>query len=86
MRSGDEVTLTKRQREVLTKMRDEDEELVYERGEAWVGDERTSAAVVFALLRLMAIRMDQQSTVGGVERYTINETGRKLLDPPPATA
>ena len=72
--------LTRRQREILTRMRDEDEELVYECGIGYVGLERVGGSVVLALLRLMAISLDPTSTVGGFERYTINSTGLELLD------
>lgn len=73
------MRLTPRQRHILTRMRDEDEELVYEKGHGWVGYEQVGKGLVFGLLRLMAIRLDQYSHVGGVERYLINETGRELL-------
>lgn len=72
--------LTTKQRHILTRLRDEDEELVYERGIGFVGLEPVGRACVFGLLRLAAIRLDQYSKVGQVERYTINETGRKLLE------
>ena len=75
--------LTERQREVLTIMRDHREddegELLYERGTAYLGHRSISTATVFALLRLCAISMNQYSRVGGLERYTINETGLNLL-------
>lgn len=74
--------VTKRQREVLEIMAahpdDDVGELVYEKGHGWLGDERVAPRTVFALLRLMAISLDSTSRVGGVERYTINETGRHL--------
>jgi hypothetical protein len=60
-------------------MRDKDEELVYSKGMGYVDYERVSGRTVFALLRAMAISMDQFSTVGECERYTINETGIELL-------
>lgn len=74
------IILTVRQLAVLRKMRDEDEELVYERGSGYVGTNRISAMTVFALLRAAAVSMDQGSTVGKFERYTINETGREILN------
>jgi len=70
--------LTKRQLQILRKMRDEDEELVYEGRCCYVGLERTSSATVTALLRACALRADQFNK-GKVERYTINETGREIL-------
>lgn len=70
--------LTKRQRQILTLMRDKNEELVYERGSGYVGLERVGKASVFALIRLMALR-HEGGDPGGFERYTINQTGRDLL-------
>lgn len=76
--------LTRRQREILTLMRDgrgDDAELVYERGRGCVGVERVSGRTVFALLRAAAISADGFSGgPGDFERYTINETGRGLLE------
>ncbi len=71
--------LTKRQIEVLKIMRDEEEELVYERGVGYVGVNRISGATLLGLLRCAAISLDQFSEVGDFERYTINETGRSLI-------
>ena len=75
--------LTKRQREVLEIMDklvdDEAGELVYERGRGYIGLEPVAGRTVFALLRLCAIGLEDGSEVGRFERYTINETGRKLL-------
>lgn len=79
------MTLTKRQREVLTIMRDnrhtDDGELVYERGRGYLGLEPVAPRTLYALLRLCAIDLDTpQNDIGrGVERYTINETGEALL-------
>jgi hypothetical protein len=59
------------------------EELVYERGECYVDIERFGHATFFHLLRLCAISHDPFSATqgsGGMERYTINDTGRELLD------
>lgn len=76
------MKLTKRQRDALRRMHDCEEELVYERGECYVGDEKYSARTFFALLRLCAISHDSTSASsgsGGLEVYTVNETGRNLL-------
>ena len=77
------ATLTPRQREILTIMAahpdDDDGELVYERGVGYIGDEPVAPRTVFALLRACAISADSTSCVGGVERYCINETGRRIL-------
>lgn len=77
--------LTKRQREILTQMAehpdDNDGEIAYERGSAYLGDTPIAPRTVFALIRLMAISEEGQSQVGkGVERYRINDTGRALID------
>jgi len=72
--------LTWRQREILTRMRDENEELVYESGIGYIGLERVGGSVVTALLRLVAISLDPFSTVGEFERYTINSVGLELLN------
>lgn len=66
----------------LLLMRENDDELVYERGEAYVSLEKFSGATVFKLLRMCAIRHDQYSGEQGgkgLERYTINETGLNIL-------
>lgn len=72
--------LTKRQLDILTRMaahpHDEDGELVYERGVAFLGDEPIAARTVFALLRACTISLEDVSAVGSFERYRINETGR----------
>jgi hypothetical protein len=74
------MSLSLRQLQVLRIMRDTDEELVYSKGTAYVGDVKIAPRTVFALLRLAAISMDQYSQVGGCERYTINETGAELVE------
>jgi hypothetical protein len=60
-----------------------DEELVYERGAAYVGGTRISARVVFSFLRQSLVRsMSDASEVGRpghLERYTINSGGVKAL-------
>ena len=79
------MRLTTRQREILEIMarhQDDDEgELVYERGVAYLGDDRVAARTVFALLRICAISLERDSEVGGFERYRINETGQSYVDP-----
>lgn len=70
--------LTRRQLDILQLMRDEDEELVYSRGIAYVGFERISTRTLSALLRAVAIKADQFNSKE-FERYTINETGREIL-------
>lgn len=73
--------LTKRQREVLQMLADdEDCDIAYERGDAWCGDVKIAARTVFALIRMCAISLDGDSRVGQFERYHINETGRRLLE------
>lgn len=73
--------MTPRQREVLVRMRDsEDGELVYSKGQCWIGYERVAPRTLFALLRMIAVSMDKCSKVGECERYHINEIGRELID------
>lgn len=76
--------MTKRQREILEQVAahpdDDAGELVMEGREVWLDLEKTSVAMVFSLIRLMAIsNQHPDGRVGGVERYRINETGRRLL-------
>lgn len=73
--------MTAKQRQILTKMKD-GEELVYEKGAGgYVKYTRVSFSTLLGLQRLMAISATLGSEVGKVERYVINETGRKLLCP-----
>jgi hypothetical protein len=82
------VILTKREIEILTRMRDapegsDESELVYEGGRAaWLGLSRVATRTLYKLLRLAAVSADPLSD-GGVERYHINETGRGLLEGKP---
>lgn len=82
-RSRGVLRLSPRQREILAIMkahRDDDEgEIVYERGVAYLGDDRIAARTVFALLRLCAISLESDSQIGRFERYRINETGTEWL-------
>lgn len=76
--------LTERQRNILSRMleyADNDYEgvLVYERGKAYLGDDRVASRTVFHLIRLGAISKTSDSQIGRFERYTINGTGRRLL-------
>ena len=77
------MTLTKGQREVLQKMatgpESEEAELVYEDGQCYLGYDHIDSRILFGLLRLCAISLDQYSKVGGLERYRINSTGKDLL-------
>ena len=74
--------LTTRQMWILKTMRDnantDDGELVYECGVGYLGLERIAPRTVFALLRLCVISADSFNS-GGVEKYHINDTGKKLL-------
>jgi len=77
--------LTRRQAEILTKMRDapegsDDSELVCDGGRTvWLGYDRVSKATLFALLRLCAISGDGLAASDDIERYHINGTGRAVL-------
>ena len=79
---GEGVILTKRQREILEIMAahpdDEEGELVYERGFAYLGTQSVAPRTINTLLRLCVIGLSG-GEVGRFERYRINETGRQLL-------
>ena len=64
---------------VLRRLRDEDEEMVYERGACYVGNTRFAARTAFRLFREMAVSAQYGTHVGEFERYRINETGERLL-------
>ena len=59
---------------------DFDGELVQEGREVWLGYERSSPQIVYALLRACAIKDVSDSSSDIVRRYVINETGRTLLE------
>lgn len=52
-------------------------ELACEGIECWVGDERTSRSIVRQLLE--CVFMKDVSDTGGIERYVINESGKRFL-------
>lgn len=80
------VSLTARQIAVLAEMardrHDEDCELVYERGVCYVGLTRIAPRTFWALVQACAISLEADRVMGGFERWTINETGRRLLGDP----
>lgn len=69
--------MTHTQRRVLQLLAD-GLDLVYSKGRGWwVGDEQTNGKLAQALIRLMFVRPDSYNQK--VERYTINESGRRAL-------
>lgn len=83
------MILTKREIEILTRMRDAPEgsdeaELVFSGGHfAYLGHEHVATRTLYKFLRLAAISADSLSRGGGrgdLERYHINETGRGYLE------
>jgi len=82
------VILTKREIEILTRMRDapegsDESELVFDGGRvAWLGLDHVATRTLYKFLRLAAISADSLERGGGgaIERYHINETGRGLLE------
>jgi hypothetical protein len=70
--------LTKRQLDLLQKMRDEDEDLVYERGIGYVGLDRFGATTFRALLMACVLR-HEDGEPGEFEVYTINSDGLEVL-------
>lgn len=80
------TVLTRAQRRVLQSIADAEDredfdnaELVYERGQAWVGNARTNGRMVRGLANIMAIHLAPYSTLGGFERWTVTSIGRLLL-------
>lgn len=77
--------MTKRAGEILRLMVEkrghENGELVRESGEVWIGDQRTSCAVMNELLRLCMISL-VHGKVGGYEVYTAASEAKEFLDDP----
>lgn len=69
--------LTAKQRFVLNKLLNEEEELVYEEGAGWwIGEDRTNGKLANSLLRACLI---SDCSFGSVLRFSINQTGRNAL-------
>lgn len=79
---GCAAALTRRQRQVLQFLadneREEDGEIVYDSGEVWLGDDRLAHRTLTALIRMMALRNPWPGP-NCLERWRINGTGRKIL-------
>lgn len=73
---AEDMPLSPREAEILAVMLAFDEELIYERGSAYVGLIKVSARLVFSLIRKAAV---SESSPGPAEHYRINSTGCKLL-------
>ncbi len=59
----------------------EEAELVCDGAQCWIGLDRTSRTIVNELLRLALVR-DEGESGKGIERYTLNEDGRRAaVDP-----
>jgi len=71
--------LSERMEAVLRMMLDNEEELVVEGREAWVGDVRTSNFIVKRLLWLCAVKDVSSNQHTSFRQYEINEDGRGLL-------
>lgn len=79
---ADAPVLTRRAREVLQQMADtdaadDDAEIVCERGQCWLADDRIAPRTVRQLL--MAVLVGCDGFGDRIERYHINEAGRRLL-------
>jgi len=59
-------------------MLDEEEEMVVEGREVWVGDEQTNTKVLYGLLKLCFISEDSFSSEK-VQHYNINNSGENFL-------
>jgi hypothetical protein len=74
--------LTKRQREVLQHLRDNEHDphegaITCEGLACWIGDERTNWKMVKSLIDIVVVSQEISSKV---LYYTINESGKRLLD------
>ncbi len=74
------IKLTKRQKEILTLLRDNDDEIVINSGQCWVDQAniRTNKKLVNELLRYVLISANG-CNAGKSEYYHINESGLRLL-------
>jgi hypothetical protein len=74
------MKLTKRQREVLTMLRDDPEcDLAYSPGGGWwIGHEQTNGRLANSLIRAVLVNCYGLGT--SFERYEINESGRRALE------
>lgn len=61
-------------------MADTGEEIVCEGVQCWIGTRQTSWGLVRGLLRLLALK--DVSDTKGLQRFTINDTGRAILRRP----
>ena len=76
---SEDFKLTKRQREVLQALLDDDGiDLAHNKGAGWwIGDRQTNGKLVNSLLRRCLLR--EISFQDGIIRYTINESGERAL-------
>ena len=71
------MKLTRKQRSALADLADGDD-LVFEQGAGWwIGERRTNGQLGLSLVSLALVSKDSSS---GIDRYEINETGRRALD------
>jgi hypothetical protein len=75
------MKLTRAQRRVLKSLAEnEDIDLAFDKGGGWwIGDEQTNGKLATALIRMVLVRKDGH-TSGDMERYTINDSGRRALE------
>lgn len=76
------IFLTRAMENVLRIMRDEEEYIIVEGAEAWVGSHKTNVATVHHLLRLCLVSQEQGPGEDKIQHYNINEDGRKVLEDP----
>jgi hypothetical protein len=68
--------MTKGQEKILKFLRNNpDEDIIMDGNKAYYGNNRTSVAMVYSLLRLCAISQDPHSDV----RFQLNSTGKELI-------
>lgn len=75
------MKLTKRQREVLTLLRDDvDLDLVYSKGGGWwIGNDETNGKLAKFLIQNILVSSDS-GFASDFERYVINESGKRALE------
>jgi len=77
---NEDFKLTKRQREVLQALADDDNlDLVFAKGGGWwLGNERTNGKLALSLIRLVLVN-DISDTGDDLWRFTINDSGKRAL-------
>jgi hypothetical protein len=74
------MKMTKKEREILTYLRDKDETMEVVKGEVWYGLNRTNFHMLYKLLAKMWIALEQTFAYDPeYETYLITESGKRAL-------